>query len=70
MALKKSELYTSLWASCDELRDGMAALKGKPDIGDQINKHMRGFADQSHFSRVFARTMGVSPGAWRREHRM
>jgi type I restriction enzyme M protein len=79
MALKKSELYTSLWASCDELRGGMdasqykdyvlvllfikyvsdkyagtryapiaippgasfkdmVALKGKPDIGDQINK--------------------------------
>jgi AraC-like DNA-binding protein len=28
-----------------------------------------GFADQSHFSRVFARVMGSSPGAWRREHR-
>ncbi|WP_394808135.1 type I restriction-modification system subunit M [Nitrosomonas sp.] len=79
MALKKSELYSSLWQSCDELRgsmdasqykdyvlvllfikyisdkyDGkryapivipkgasfkdMAALKGKSDIGDQINK--------------------------------
>lgn len=23
MALKKSELYSSLWASCDELRGGM-----------------------------------------------
>jgi AraC-like DNA-binding protein len=29
-----------------------------------------GFADQSHFSRVFARVMGSSPGAWRREHRV
>ncbi len=79
MALKKSELYSALWASCDELRSGMdasqykdyvlvllfikyvsdkyagqtyapitipkgasfadmVALKGKPDIGDQINK--------------------------------
>src|ERR1700761_5519174 len=79
MALKKSELYSRLWASCDELRGGMdasqykdyilallfikyisdkyagvpyaaiivpegaafrdmVALKGKPDIGDQINK--------------------------------
>src|ERR1039457_1653590 len=74
MALKKSELYSSLWASCDELRGGIdasqykdyvlvllfikyagvpyapitiphgtsfkdvVALKGKPDIGDQINK--------------------------------
>lgn len=79
MALKKSELYSSLWSSCDELRGGMdasqykdyvlvllfikyisdkyagqtyapinipagasfadmVALKGTPDIGDQINK--------------------------------
>lgn len=79
MALKKSELYSSLWSSCDELRGGMdasqykdyvlvmlfikyvsdkyagvpyapitipkgasfkdmVALKGKPDIGDLINK--------------------------------
>lgn len=27
MAIKKTELYSSLWASCDELRGGMA---GKP----------------------------------------
>ena len=79
MALKKSELYSSLWASCDELRGGMdasqykdyvlvllfikyisdkyagqpyapitippgasfadmSAMKGKSDIGDQVNK--------------------------------
>lgn len=79
MALKKSELYSFLWSSCDELRGGMdasqykdyvlsllfiryisdkyadipyapitvpkgssfadmMALKGTPDIGDQINK--------------------------------
>jgi len=25
-----------------------------------------GFADQSHFTRVFSRTVGTSPGAWRR----
>lgn len=83
MALKKSELYSSLWASCDELRGGMdasqykdyvlvllfikyvsdkyagqpfapitipegasfkdmVALKGKSDIGDQINKKIVG----------------------------
>ena len=81
MAIKKSELYSSLWSSCDELRGGMdasqykdyvlmmffikyvsdkyanvpyadvivpegstfadmVALKGKPDIGDQINAKM------------------------------
>src|SRR3954465_1076074 len=79
MAIKKSELYSSLWSSCDALRGGMdasqykdyvllllfikyvsdknanvpfaaitvppgssfkdlVALKGTPDIGDQINK--------------------------------
>ncbi len=79
MAIKKSELYSKLWSSCDELRGGMdatqykdyvlvllfikyisdkyasqpfspisvpsgssfkdmVALKGAPDIGDQINK--------------------------------
>jgi type I restriction enzyme M protein len=83
MALKKSELYSSLWSGCDELRGGMDAsqykdyvlvllfikyvsdkyagvpfapitipegasfkdmvtLKGKPDIGDQINKKIIG----------------------------
>lgn len=81
MALKKSELYSSLWAACDNLRGGMdasqykdyvlvmlfikyisdkyagvpfapitipkgagfkdmVALKGKSDIGDQINKRI------------------------------
>lgn len=81
MALKKSELYSSLWQSCDELRGGMdasqykdyvlamlfikyvsdkyaglpfapikipegasfkdmVALKGNPEIGDQINKNI------------------------------
>jgi type I restriction enzyme M protein len=81
MALKKSELYSSLWQSCDALRGGMdasqykdyvlvllflkyisdkyagqrfapitippgasfkdmVALKGKPDIGDRINKEV------------------------------
>jgi AraC-like DNA-binding protein len=29
---------------------------------------MCGFTDQSHFSRVFARVVGTSPGVWRRQH--
>jgi len=83
MPIKKSELYASIWSSCDELRGGMdasqykdyvlvllfikyvsdkyggqpyapitipagssfkdmVALKGKSDIGDQINKKIVG----------------------------
>ena len=92
MAIKKSELYSSLWASCDELRGGMdasqykdyvlvmlfvkyvsdryagvhyapikipkgasfndmVALKGKSDIGDQVNKKIIGpLADANNLS--------------------
>nr|MDA3950488.1 type I restriction-modification system subunit M N-terminal domain-containing protein [Spirochaeta sp.] len=32
MALKKSQLYSSLWASCDELRGGMDASQYKDYI--------------------------------------
>lgn len=90
MAVKKSELYTSLWSSCDELRGGMDAsqykdyvltllfikyvtdrfkgdpdaqieipekggsfddlveAKGRPDIGDRINKVIRKLADENN----------------------
>ena len=32
MAIKKSDLYASLWASCDELRGGMDASQYKDDV--------------------------------------
>ena len=32
MAIKKSELYSSIWASCDELRGGMDASQYKDYI--------------------------------------
>lgn len=93
MALKKSDLYSSLWASADALRGGMdasqykdyvltllfvkyvsdkakadpyslivvpdggsfedlVALKGKPDIGDQINIAIRKLADANDLQGV------------------
>ena len=33
MPLKKSELYSSLWRSCDELRGGMDAICGSTAAG-------------------------------------
>jgi type I restriction enzyme M protein len=95
MAIKKSELYSSLWASCDELRGGMdasqykdyvlamlfikyvsdkytgapfaaitvprgasfadmVALKGRTDIGDQINKAIVGPLEKANRIRIKA----------------
>ncbi|MFB2720498.1 type I restriction-modification system subunit M [Shewanella xiamenensis] len=93
MAIKKTELYSSLWASCDELRGGMdasqykdyvltmlfmkyvsdkakndpcamidvplgadfkdmVALKGKPDIGEGINKIIARLAEENDLKSV------------------
>lgn len=98
MALKKSELYSILWKSCDELRGGMDASqykdyvlvllfmkyvsdkykgkddiievpegtelgkggsfqdmiywKGKPEIGDEINKIIRRFAEGNNLAGI------------------
>jgi hypothetical protein len=35
MAIKKNELYSSLWESCDKLRGGMDASQYK-DIGKKM----------------------------------
>ena len=32
MAIKKSDLYSSLWASCDELRSGMDVSQYKDHV--------------------------------------
>ena len=42
MAIKKSDLYSSLWASCDELRGGMDASQYEryatplPQLTDEV----------------------------------
>ena len=42
MAIKKSELYSSLWSSCDELRDGMDANVAKLD--EKVARHLQKWA--------------------------
>jgi hypothetical protein len=37
MAIKKSELYSSLWSSCDELRGGMDASQYKDYVLTEID---------------------------------
>ena len=94
MAVKKSELYSTLWKCCDELRGGMdasqykdyvlvilfvkyisdkshsdqgfdidipkgcyfedfVALKGNPNIGEEINKKMAALAEANSLEGVF-----------------
>ena len=54
MAVKKSELYSSLWASCDALRGGMDASQYKDHILEQVrlavNLHSRSLLIQKRRS--------------------
>ncbi len=55
------------------LRHRVEAAKALMDDGRQSLAEIAsttGFADQSHFTRVFAKHVGVSPGAWRRARGM
>ncbi len=93
MAIKKSEIYSQLWSSCDEFRGGMdasqykdyilsilfvkyisdkyknqkesaitipkggsfddmVALKGKPEIGDEMNKIIKKLAEENDLSGI------------------
>jgi hypothetical protein len=39
----------------------------RSDLCHRLQLLSAGFANQSHFTRVFSAAIGVSPGAWRRE---
>jgi type I restriction enzyme M protein len=39
MAVKKTELYSSLWQSCDELRGGMDASQYKDYVLTLLHRH-------------------------------
>lgn len=43
-------------------------LLARPELRLAEIAQLCGFGDQSHFTRVFGRHVGMSPGAWRRAH--
>jgi AraC family transcriptional regulator len=43
-------------------------LLSEPDLQLAEIAQLCGFADQSHFARVFSQFEGFSPGRWRRRH--
>ncbi|MEX2381058.1 MAG: class I SAM-dependent DNA methyltransferase [Opitutales bacterium] len=61
MAVKKSDLYSSLWASCDELRGGMDASQYKDYVLFML--FIKYISDKYGNSKDFAPPVTVPPGA-------
>ena len=61
MAIKKSELYSSLWASCDELRGGMDASQYKDYVLFML--FIKYISDKYTNSDDFAPPVVIPPGA-------
>ncbi|MFA7174957.1 MAG: class I SAM-dependent DNA methyltransferase [Kiritimatiellia bacterium] len=61
MAIKKSELYSSLWASCDELRGGMDASQYKDYVLFML--FIKYVSDKYADSDDFAPPVTIRPGA-------
>ena len=61
MAIKKSELYSSLWASCDELRGGMDASQYKDYVLFML--FIKYISDKYGDSDDFAPPVVIPPGA-------
>jgi AraC family transcriptional regulator len=55
------------WLSMRRVEKAKVLLSGQRSIAEIALDC--GFADQSHFTRVFARMVGAPPGAWRNEFR-
>jgi type I restriction enzyme M protein len=66
VALKKSELYSSLWASCDELRGGMDASQYKDYVLVLLFvKYVSDrYADQPAFQARVSQTPDFAIGFW------
>ncbi len=61
MAIKKSNLYSSLWASCDELRGGMDASQCKDYVLFML--FIKYISDKYGDSDDFAPPVTIPPGA-------
>lgn len=61
MAIKKSDLYSSLWASCDELRGGMDASQYKDYVLFML--FIKYISDKYGNSDDFAPPVNIPPGA-------
>ena len=61
MAIKKSDLYSSLWASCDELRGGMDASQYKDYVLFML--FIKYVSDKYGDSDDFAPTVNIPKGA-------
>jgi type I restriction enzyme M protein len=61
MAIKKSDLYSSLWASCDELRGGMDASQYKDYVLFML--FIKYVSDKYADSDDFAPPVNIPPGA-------
>ena len=61
MAIKKSELYSSLWASCDELRGGMDASQYKDYVLFML--FIKYISDKYADTDDFAPPVTIPPGA-------
>ena len=53
------------WLLKTRVESAKAMLRNR-DLSLSVIAHNCGFADRSHFTRVFTRIAGLSPGAWRR----
>ena len=66
MAIKKSELYSSLWAGCDELRGGMDASQYKDYVLVLLfMKYVSDKAVSQKATYLMFRRAGASPTWWR-----
>jgi len=78
---KKKKKTSDLWITPRYSLKGPAgerAWENRPGGAPSTSRYLEladiallcGFTDQSHFTRVFSRSEGYSPGRWRRLHRL